>query len=67
MIGKTLGHYQILEKTGVGGMGEVYRAQDTRLDREVAVKVLPDGVAADPDRLARSVYATTVDSCLPQA
>ena len=42
MLGKTLSHYEILEKIGVGGMGEVYRARDTKLNREVAVKILPD-------------------------
>lgn len=53
MIGKTLAHYEVLDKLGSGGMGEVYRARDTKLKRDVAVKVLPDSVADDPDRLAR--------------
>ena len=48
MIGKTLAHYQVLDKLGAGGMGEVYRATDTNLKRQVAIKVLPQDVAADP-------------------
>jgi serine/threonine-protein kinase len=53
MIGKTLGHYEIREPLGAGGMGEVYRARDTRLDRDVAIKVLPADFSSDPERLAR--------------
>src|SRR5436853_6658845 len=48
-----IAHYTISAKLGEGGMGAVYRATDTKLNREVAVKVLPDSFAADPDRLAR--------------
>ncbi len=51
--GTLLGPYEILSLLGAGGMGEVYRARDTRLGREVAVKVLPQGFASDPDRLRR--------------
>ena len=53
MIGTSLSHYRITEKLGAGGMGEVYRAEDTNLNRQVAVKVLPDIFAGDPERLAR--------------
>jgi Tol biopolymer transport system component len=51
--GKQLGPYEILAPLGAGGMGEVYRARDTRLGREVAIKVLPAALASDPDRLKR--------------
>src|SRR5207249_1258886 len=53
LVGRQLGPYQILSLLGAGGMGEVYRAQDTRLDREVAIKVLPPHLAQDPEALAR--------------
>jgi hypothetical protein len=51
--GSRLGRYEILQPLGAGGMGEVYRARDTRLDRDVAIKILPESVARDPERLAR--------------
>ena len=53
MVGSTLAHYRITAPLGAGGMGEVYRATDTKLGRDVAVKVLPADVAGDADRLAR--------------
>jgi len=53
VIGARLGPYEIVAPLGVGGMGEVYRARDTRLERDVAIKALPAAFAQDPERLAR--------------
>lgn len=52
-LGQLLAHYRIDRKIGEGGMGAVFEAEDTRLDRKVALKVLPEEMAASPDRLAR--------------
>src|SRR5919198_1130319 len=51
--GTRLGVYEVIAPIGAGGMGEVYRARDTRLKRDVALKALPEALATDPDRLAR--------------
>ena len=53
MTGTTIGHYEVVEKIGAGGMGDVYRAIDTRLGRDVALKVLPEAMASHPERLER--------------
>ena len=53
MIESKLAHYRILGKIGEGGMGEVYRARDTKLGREVAIKLLPEAFAKNKERLAR--------------
>ena len=58
MVVKTLNHYEILEPLGAGGMGEVYRARDTKLNRDVAIKMLPPLLAGDPERLARAPCST---------
>ena len=52
-VGERLGHYDVTDLIGEGGMGQVYQATDTDLNRQVALKILPEAFAADPDRLAR--------------
>jgi serine/threonine protein kinase len=63
-IGRKLGHYQVLSLLGVGGMGEVYLAEDARLDRKVAIKLLPPEFARDPDRVRRFVREAKAASAL---
>src|SRR5262245_14337505 len=53
IVGSRLGPYEILASLGAGGMGEVYRARDTKLNRDVAIKILPEAFAQDAERLAR--------------
>ena len=64
MTGQTLGHYQILEKLGSGGMGEVFKARDTRLNRLVAIKVLPPDKVSNPDRKRRFIQEAQAASAL---
>ncbi len=52
-VGSRLGHYDVTALIGEGGMGEVYRATDTKLNRQVALKILPEASASDPDRRTR--------------
>ena len=64
--GTTLGPYEILAPIGAGGLGEVYKARDTRLDRTVAIKVLPEHVASDPDlkqRFEREAHPAHIQIC----
>src|SRR5438128_5096729 len=63
-VGAKLGRYEIRSKIGEGGMGEVYLAQDTKLDRKVALKILPADVAAHPDRMKRFVQEAKAASAL---
>src|SRR6476661_7764286 len=64
MIGKTVGHYRITAKLGAGGMGEVFLAEDTRLDRKAAVKFLPAEMAGDADRRQRFLTEAKAASAL---
>lgn len=69
LIGRIVGSYRIEAKIGAGGMGEVFQAHDSKLERPVALKLLPAGVACDPDRLrrflaeARAASSITVEPC----
>lgn len=63
-IGSSIGHYRIVSKIGAGGMGEVYKAHDARLDREVAIKVLPPELSSDEDRLRRFEQEAKATSAL---
>jgi serine/threonine-protein kinase len=64
MVGQTIVHYKLLEKLGAGGMGEIYKAEDTRLHRVVAVKVLSPTVSADPERRRRFLQEAQAASAL---
>jgi serine/threonine-protein kinase len=64
MIGRRVAQYQLVEKLGVGGMGEIFKAQDTRLNRIVAIKVLPSGKAGDPERRSRFLLEAQAASSL---
>ena len=65
--GTRLGAYEVTVQIGEGGMGQVYRARDTKLNRDVAPKVLPDSFASDPDRLARFTHeAQTLASLIQE-
>src|SRR5205085_12544162 len=64
MVGKTVRQYQFLEKLGAGGMGEIYKAQDTRLNRVVAIKVLTSANSGDPERRRRFVQEAQSASAL---
>src|ERR1700741_1815541 len=64
MVGRTVLHYQFLEKLGAGGMGEIFKAQDTRLNRFVAIKVLSTSSSGDPERRRRFVQEAQAASAL---
>src|SRR4030081_856214 len=67
MLGRTISHYEILEKLGEGGMGVVYKARDTQLDRLVAIKVLQSDKVVNPDRKLRFVQEAKAASALNHA
>jgi serine/threonine protein kinase len=64
--GTKLGPYEIIERIGAGGMGEVYRARDIKLGRDVAIKVLPEAFACDADRMARFSWEVPVLGSAPE-
>ncbi|MDA2923939.1 hypothetical protein MYX65_04665 [Acidobacteria bacterium AH-259-L09] len=64
MLGKTISHYKILEKPGEGGMGEVFLAEDTSLDRKVVLKFLPDFMQQDPTALKALSQRSQVRCCI---
>lgn len=64
MTGRTLSHFEILDKLGEGGMGAVYRARDTQLNRTASMKVLHAGLAADPERRRRFIQEARAASAL---
>ena len=64
MVGRTILQYQFLEKLGAGGMGEIYKAQDTRLNRFVAIKVLTSAATGDPERRRRFIQEAQAASAL---